>query len=172
MPDSQLTGLLMEYAQNPARTLEEVAIKLQLSLTHAKRLMKKYAYAMAATVEDHDYPKRAAQKLGVSEDVALALESHVDQYADMKILNELRRENGNLAFLWMVVRTERKYRRVSQSILLHFPYASSSGIDTASRQNRRGEYFRQYLQRRLSKRGGTASSREALVYHVLYGLYG
>jgi hypothetical protein len=32
MPDSQLTGLLMEYAQNPARTLEEVAIKLQLSL--------------------------------------------------------------------------------------------------------------------------------------------
>jgi hypothetical protein len=39
---------------------------------------------MAATVEDHDYPKRAAHKLGVSEDVALALESHVDQYADMK----------------------------------------------------------------------------------------
>jgi hypothetical protein len=28
---------------------------------------------------------------GVSEDVALALESHVDQYADMKVLNELRR---------------------------------------------------------------------------------
>ena len=24
--------------------------------------MKKYAYAMAATVEDHDYPKRAAQQ--------------------------------------------------------------------------------------------------------------
>jgi hypothetical protein len=43
MPDSQLTGLLMEYAQNPARTLEEVAIKLQLSLAHARRLMKKYA---------------------------------------------------------------------------------------------------------------------------------
>ena len=40
--------------------------------------MKKYAYVMAATVEDHDYPKRAAHKLGVSEDVALALESHVD----------------------------------------------------------------------------------------------
>ena len=48
---------------------------------------------MAATVEDHDYPKRAAHKLGVSEDVALALESHVDQYADMKILNELRRSD-------------------------------------------------------------------------------
>ena len=48
---------------------------------------------MAATVEDHDYPKRAAHKLGESEDVALALESHVDQYADMKVLNELRRSD-------------------------------------------------------------------------------
>ena len=48
---------------------------------------------MAATVEDHDYPKRAAHKLGVSEDVALALESYVDQYADMKVLNELQRSD-------------------------------------------------------------------------------
>jgi hypothetical protein len=45
---------------------------------------------MAATIEDHDYPKRAAHKLGVSEDVALALESHVDQYGDMKVLNLLK----------------------------------------------------------------------------------
>jgi hypothetical protein len=56
--------------------------------------MKKYS-AMAATVADHDYPKRAAHKLGVSEDVALALESHVDQYADMKVLNELRRQTAH-----------------------------------------------------------------------------
>jgi hypothetical protein len=34
-----------------------------------------------------------AHKLGVSEDVALALESHVDQYAAMKVLNELRRSD-------------------------------------------------------------------------------
>ena len=80
-----------------------MAIKLQLSLTHAKRLMKKYAYAMAATVEDHDYPKRAAQKLGVSEDVALALESHVDQYADMKILNELRRSSADATRITILV---------------------------------------------------------------------
>ena len=91
MSDAQLTGLLMEYAQNPARTLEEVAIKLQLSLAHARRLMKKFAYAMASTVEDKDYPRKAAEKLGISEDIALALESHVDQYADMKILEELKR---------------------------------------------------------------------------------
>ncbi len=54
--------------------------------------MKKYS-AMAATVEDHDYPKRVAHKLGLSEDVVLALESHVDQYADMKVLSELRRSD-------------------------------------------------------------------------------
>ena len=54
--------------------------------------MKKYS-AMTATVEDHDYPKRVAHKLGLSEDVVLALESHVDQYADMKVLNELRRSD-------------------------------------------------------------------------------
>ena len=76
-----------------------MAIKLQLSLAHARLLMKKYAYAMAATVEDHDYPKRAAHKLGVSEDAALALESHVDQYADMKVLNELRRSDRSFGAL-------------------------------------------------------------------------
>ena len=54
---------------------------------------------MAATVEDHDYPKRAAHKLGVSEDAALALESHVDQYADMKVLNELRRSDRSFGAL-------------------------------------------------------------------------
>jgi hypothetical protein len=41
MPDSQLTGLLMEYAQNPARTLEEVAIKLQLSLSTRQAINEK-----------------------------------------------------------------------------------------------------------------------------------
>jgi hypothetical protein len=80
-----------------------MAIKLQLSLTHAKRLMKKYAYVMAATVEDHDYPRRAAQKLGVSEDVALALESHVDQYTDIKILNELRRSSPDATRIMILV---------------------------------------------------------------------
>jgi hypothetical protein len=91
MSDAQLISLLTEYAQNPARTLEEVAIKLQLSLAHARRLMKKFAYAMASAVEDKDYPRKPAEKLGISEDIAIALESHVDQYADMKILEELKR---------------------------------------------------------------------------------
>jgi hypothetical protein len=40
--------------------------------------MKKFAYAMAATQNEHpDYPSLAAQKLGISQNVALAMENHV-----------------------------------------------------------------------------------------------
>lgn len=78
--------------------------------------MKKYAYQMAATVEDHDYPKRAAHKLGVSEDVALALESHVDQYADMMHSYEQR------SFLFQKLLVER------QVLLFYYPYLLSHRI--------------------------------------------
>jgi len=91
MADVQLISLLTEYAQNPARSLEEVAIKLQLSLAHARRLMKKFAYAAASTVNEKDFPRTAALKLGVSEDIILGLEKHIDEYADTKILEELKR---------------------------------------------------------------------------------
>jgi hypothetical protein len=54
--------------------------------------MKKFAYAMAATQNEHpDYPSLAAQKLGISQNVALAMENHVERYADRQILNELQR---------------------------------------------------------------------------------
>lgn len=92
MVDTQLVALLTEYSQNPSRTLEEVAMKVQLSLAHARRLMKKFAYAMAATqTTDPEYPSLAAEKLGIPQQVAFALEGHVENYADKSILNELKR---------------------------------------------------------------------------------
>jgi hypothetical protein len=92
MADTQLVALVTEYAQNPAQTLEEVALKLQISLANARRIMKKFAYAVAATQQtDPDFPALAAEKLGLTVPIILAMERHVDNYADKQILNELKR---------------------------------------------------------------------------------
>jgi hypothetical protein len=88
--DSSLAALLTEYSQDPSQSLDEVAMKLQLAPAHATRLMKKYAYLMQIALEDKDFPTRAATRMGVPNEVAMALESKIDDFADQRVVSHMK----------------------------------------------------------------------------------
>lgn len=127
--DSSLSALLTEYAQDPSRSLEEVALKLQLAPAHATRLMKKYAYLMQLAVEDKDFPTRAATRMGVSNEIAMALEPQIDNFADVRVTNELKNKRGQRNMTQVVDSAmQRDERLLEQDFSRDVPLSGSNPV--------------------------------------------
>lgn len=127
--DSSLSTLLTEYAQDPSRSLDEVALKLQLAPAHATRLMKKYAYLMQLAVEDKDFPTRAATRMGVSNEVAMALESKIDDFADQRVVGQLKEKRGQRNMSQVVDQAmQRDERLLEQDFSRDVPLSGSNPV--------------------------------------------